>query len=61
MEKRTGSRIDKGINGKSNIDDVQQLIEEVYELPRGSVKLIYPDRRMAYPSSTIEAFKKHWD
>jgi hypothetical protein len=62
MKKRVKApiRSDKA-HSNAFIENIQQTIEDEYDLPRGSVKLVYPSGRKAYANSTVDAFRRHWD
>ena len=47
-------------HGDALIESIQKTIENEYQLPRGSVKLIYPSGRKAHSNSTVDALRRHW-
>jgi len=47
-------------HGNAYIKNIQSSIEDEFQLPRGSVKLVYPSGRKAYSNSTVDALRRHW-
>lgn len=43
------------------IENAYRIIEDEYNLPKGSVRLVYPSGRKAYSNSTIDALRRHWN
>jgi len=56
---KTPIRSDRA-HGNAFIESIQQSMEDEYQLPRGSVKLVYPSGRKAYSNSTVDALRRHW-
>jgi hypothetical protein len=48
------------LHNDGSIANAQRTIEKKLQLPKGSVRLVYPSGRRARSDSTVAALKRRW-